>query len=50
MDSIDILFYEGLEEINRQEYIESNEWEIESSKGERHVKRYECCKEMYPDM
>ena len=49
-DSIDIQFYEGLEEINRNEYTESNEWDIISAKGVRTEKRYECCKEVYPDM
>ena len=49
-DSIDIQFYEGLREINRKEYTESNEWEIISAIGIRTEKKYECCKEVYPDM
>jgi len=49
-DSIDIQFYENQREINRNEYIESNEWEILSSDGIRNEKKYECCSEIYPDM
>ncbi len=49
-DSIDIQFYAGKEEINREQYTESNEWEIISASGIRNAKKYECCKEIYPDM
>ncbi len=49
-DSIDIMFYENSDEINRKQYIESNEWEILSAYGIRNEKKYECCKEIYPDM
>ena len=50
MASIDIQFYMNLEEINQQHYTESNEWEILSTHGVRREKKYECCKEIYPDM
>lgn len=49
-DSIDIQFYDGLNEINQEEYTESNEWEIISAVGIRREKKYECCPEVYPDM
>lgn len=49
-DSIDIKFYEDLEEINRKQYTESNEWEILSAVGVRTEQKYECCKEVFPDM
>ena len=49
-DSIDIQFYDGLKQINREEYTESNEWEILSAEGIRREKKYECCPEVYPDM
>ena len=48
--SIDIQFYEGSKEVNIKEYTESNEWEILSTMGIRTEKKYECCKEVYPDM
>ncbi|RNA00322.1 neuronal acetylcholine receptor subunit alpha-10-like isoform X2 [Brachionus plicatilis] len=49
-DSIDIRFYEGLEEINRNQYTESNEWDIISAKGIRSEIKYECCIEIFPDI
>lgn len=49
-DSIDIRFYGGLEEVNTNEYIESNEWQILTKHGKRTEKKYECCKEVFPDM
>jgi hypothetical protein len=48
-DSIDIQFLEK-QEINRELYIQSNEWDIISADGKRNEKKYECCKEVYPDM
>ena len=48
-DSIDIQFL-GKHEINTEMIIESNEWEIISANGKRNEKKYECCKEIYPDM
>ena len=48
-DSIDIQFL-GKHEINREMFIPSNEWDIKSTLGRRNVKKYECCKEIYPDM
>jgi hypothetical protein len=49
-DSIDIQFYDNTRDINLIEYTESNEWEIITAKGVRNEKKYECCKEVYPDM
>lgn len=49
-DSIDIKFYGGLEEVNTNEYVPSNEWEILSKFAKRTEKKYECCKEVFPDM
>ena len=48
-DSIDIQFL-GKSEMNTDLYLVSNEWEIVSTAGKRTEKKYECCKEVYPDM
>ncbi len=48
-ESIDIQFLDK-HEINRDLYIPSNEWEVMSGHGKRNEKKYECCKEIYPDM
>lgn len=49
-DSIDIQFYENSHHLNLEEYTESNEWEIISADGIRTEKKYECCKEFFPDL
>lgn len=48
-DSIDIQFL-GKHEINRELFLSSNEWDVLSTKGNRNAKKYECCKEIFPDM
>ena len=48
-DSIDIQFL-GNSEMNTDLYLDSNEWDIVSTKGQRNEKKYECCIEFFPDM
>lgn len=36
--------------MNTDLYLVSNEWDIVSTKGLRNEKKYECCKEFFPDM
>lgn len=48
-ESIDIQFLDK-PEINRDLYLPSNEWEVLSGHGKRNEKKYECCKEIYPDI
>ena len=47
--SIDIQFL-GNAEMNTDLYLVSNEWEILTTKGKRNTVKYECCKEVYPDV
>jgi len=48
-DSIDIQFL-GRAEINQELLLASNEWDVISTQGQRNVKKYECCKEIFPDI
>lgn len=48
-DSIDIQFLDK-PEINRELFLTSNEWDVISTEGQRNEKKYECCKEYFPDM
>ncbi len=48
-DSIDIQFL-GNSEMNTDLYLMSNEWDVISTKGKRNEKKYECCKELFPDI
>lgn len=48
-DSIDIQFMDK-PEINQELFLKSNQWELISTSGVRNIKKYECCKEYFPDI
>ncbi|XP_025101181.1 neuronal acetylcholine receptor subunit alpha-10-like [Pomacea canaliculata] len=47
---LDIHFLPNKTAFDLDDYIESNEWEITQNTAKRHVKRYTCCPEPYPDL
>ena len=47
---LDVEFYDGLEEIDVSDYIESNMWELVDHSAIKNVKYYPCCEEPYPDL
>ncbi len=47
---MDIDFYDGLEEVDVSDYIESNEWGLVGHPAVKNVKYYPCCEEPYPDL
>jgi hypothetical protein len=47
---LNIDFYNGLEEIDVNDYIKSNEWELTGHPAKKNVKYYPCCKEPFPDL
>ncbi|ELT96539.1 hypothetical protein CAPTEDRAFT_52979, partial [Capitella teleta] len=50
-DKLDLVFYDGLEDLDDREYIDSSEWGILSTSAKHSVKYYPCCgDEPYPDI
>ncbi len=47
---LDVDFYDGLEEVDVSDYIESNEWGLLGHPAVKNVKYYPCCEEPYPDL
>ncbi|XP_005098514.1 neuronal acetylcholine receptor subunit alpha-3-like isoform X1 [Aplysia californica] len=47
---LDIHFIPDRDKFELGEYIENNEWHIVENSGARHVKKYTCCPEPYPDL
>ena len=47
---LDPHFYDGLEEIDVSDYIESNMWALIEHSAIKTVKYYPCCEEPYPDL
>ncbi|CAD5118370.1 DgyrCDS7081 [Dimorphilus gyrociliatus] len=47
---LNISFYSDLDEIDLNDYIPSNEWDVLSHRAKRNVRYYPCCKEPYPDL
>ena len=47
---LDLVFYDGSEEVDVNDYIESNEWVLVEHPAIRNVKRYPCCEEPYIDL
>ena len=47
---VDLDFYDGLDEVDVNDYIESNEWVLVEHPAIRNVKRYPCCDEPYIDL
>ena len=47
---LDVNFYDGLEEVDVSDYIESNEWGLLGHPAIKNVKYYPCCEEPYPDL
>lgn len=50
-DSLDIAFYDDRDEVDIDDYIESNEWELVDHPARRHIRYYKCCGDQpYPDL
>lgn len=47
---LDLIFYNGIEEVDQSDYIKSNEWRLLEAPAIKHTKYYPCCKEPYPDL
>ncbi len=47
---VDLDFYDGLEEVDVSDYIESNQWGLVGHPAVKNVKYYPCCQEPYPDL
>ncbi len=47
---LDISFFDDLDEVDLNDYIESNEWKILDNPAKKNVKYYPCCQEPYPDL
>ena len=47
---LDVSFYGGLEELDLNDYIESNEWTVLSHPAYKNTQYYPCCSEPYPDL
>lgn len=47
---LDVTFFEGQEQIDLNDYIPSNEWDVLSHQAKKNVKYYPCCREPYPDL
>lgn len=47
---VNVNFYDGLEEIDVSDYIESNMWALMEHSAVKNVKYYPCCEEPYPDL
>ena len=47
---LDLDFYDGLEQVDVTDYIESNEWGLIGHPAVKNVKYYPCCEEPYPDL
>ena len=47
---LNIEFYDGLEEVDTSDYIDSNEWDLIEHPAFKNVKYYPCCEEPYPDL
>ncbi|CAG5136305.1 unnamed protein product, partial [Candidula unifasciata] len=49
-DKLNIDFIGGHQEINLDDYMQSNEWDLVKNVAVRNVKFYTCCPEPYPDL
>ena len=47
---LDVDFYDDLEEVDLNDYIESNEWQVMEHPARKNTKKYPCCNEPYPDL
>lgn len=47
---LDIIFFDELEQVDLNDYIESNEWTVLENPAAKNIKYYPCCKEPYPDL
>lgn len=47
---LDVDFYDEKEEVDLNDYIESNEWEVLDNPAQKNIQRYPCCIEPYPDL
>lgn len=47
---LDLIFYNGIEEVDQSDYIKSNEWRLLEAPAIKHTKYYPCCSEPYPDL
>ncbi|CAD5124154.1 DgyrCDS12454 [Dimorphilus gyrociliatus] len=48
---LDLVFYEGRDDVDLREYVESSEWNVVYTSAKRNVRTYPCCDdEPYPDL
>ena len=47
---LDIEFFDGLDAVDLNDYIESNEWKVVTHAAIKNTKYYPCCVEPYPDL
>ncbi len=47
---LDIDFFDDLDAVDLNDYIESNEWDVLANPAAKNVKYYPCCVEPYPDL
>ena len=47
---LDMEFYGGDEQIDLNDYVPSNEWDVLSHQAKKNIKYYPCCREPYPDL
>lgn len=50
-NKVNLSFLNNASGIDFEEYTDSSEWEMLHSKGERHVRKYQCCgDDPYPEL
>jgi hypothetical protein len=49
-ETVNINFYDGLEDVDHTDYTEHAEWRITNTSAVRNAKVYPCCDEAYPDL
>lgn len=49
-NKLDIDFFDDLTEVDLNDYIPSNEWDVLEHPAQKNTKYYPCCKEPYPDL
>ena len=47
---LDIDFYDGVDRVDLNDYIESNEWKVVGHPAKKNIRYYPCCNEPYPDL
>ena len=47
---LDVGFYHDVEQVDLNDYVESNEWTVLGHPASKNVRYYPCCNEPYPDL